>query len=94
MDEMDCNFCSIICFFPAGVRSRIQKKDDYTILVYMIGSDMESDFQMASDDIKEMMDAGSSSNINVVLQTGEQKSGRILPLNIRRIKGGKSTIKI
>ncbi|MGN9867013.1 clostripain-related cysteine peptidase [Bacillus swezeyi] len=60
-------------FFQPASAAGFKKKDDYTILVYMIGSDMESDFQMASDDIKEMMDAGSSSNINVVLQTGGAK---------------------
>ncbi|HEK9103799.1 TPA: hypothetical protein SUB30_005321 [Bacillus pseudomycoides] len=46
---------------------------DYTFLIYMIGSDMESDFHMASDDIQEMINIDSSSNINVILQTGGAK---------------------
>jgi hypothetical protein len=43
---------------------------DYTLLVYMIGSDFESKNYSASKDIAEMEKAGSTSNINVVLQTG------------------------
>lgn len=62
-----------VAFFQPASAALLKEKDDYTILVYMIGSDMESDFHMASDDIQEMMDAGSSSNVNVVLQTGGAK---------------------
>jgi len=43
---------------------------DYTLLVYMIGSDFESKNYSASKDIAEMEKAGSTSNINIVLQTG------------------------
>lgn len=64
-----------VAFFQPASAALLKEKDDYTILVYMIGSDMESDFHMASDDIQEMMDAGSSLNVNVVLQTGGAKMG-------------------
>ncbi len=70
---MDCGFRYFSRLFQPASAALLKEKDDYTILVYMIGSDMESDFHMASDDIQEMMDAGSSSNVNVVLQTGGAK---------------------
>ena len=44
--------------------------DDYTLLVYMIGSDFESKKYSATDDIREIKDAGITSNINIILQTG------------------------
>ena len=43
---------------------------DYTLLVYMIGSDFELKNYSASKDIEEIKDAGIASNINIVLQTG------------------------
>lgn len=43
---------------------------DYTVLVYMNGSDLESDDGFASDDLDEMMSVGSSANMNVVVETG------------------------
>lgn len=45
-------------------------KAAYTILIYMPGSDLESDFHLASDDLKEMMQVGSSSDVRIVLETG------------------------
>lgn len=43
---------------------------DYTLLIYMIGSDFESKKYSATDDIKEIKEAGITSNITIVLQTG------------------------
>ena len=43
---------------------------DYTILIYMIGSDLEDTSYEATKDIKEMLSANISPNINIVLQTG------------------------
>ena len=43
---------------------------DYTILVYLCGSDLESDYGMATLDIQEMLNKSCPSNVNVVLQTG------------------------
>ncbi|MCL2527242.1 MAG: clostripain-related cysteine peptidase [Defluviitaleaceae bacterium] len=43
----------------------------YTIMIYMNGSDLESDFGAATTDIVEMLDSGlDSRNANVVLLTG------------------------
>ena len=50
-------------FFPKDIA-------DYTILIYMIGSDLEDTSYEATKDIKEMLSANISPNINIVLQTG------------------------
>ena len=44
-------------------------ENDVTVLVYMNGSNLESESGEASDDLKEMINAGSSDNVNVVVQT-------------------------
>ena len=49
-------------------------KADCAILIYMVGSDLETKYQMASSDIKEMMEAGSTRRVPVVLQTGGAKA--------------------
>jgi len=46
----------------------------YTILIYMNGSDLESDFGAATDDLVEMLDSGlDSRNAHVVILTGGTK---------------------
>ncbi len=44
-------------------------QDKVTILIYMNGSDLESDSQEATGDLAEMVHAGSSSNVNILVQT-------------------------
>lgn len=48
-------------------------KSDYTVMVYMIGSDLESDAACATEDINEMIESGIGDNVTVVLQTGGTK---------------------
>ncbi|OMF77097.1 clostripain-related cysteine peptidase [Paenibacillus glucanolyticus] len=48
-------------------------KARYTVLIYMVGSDLETNYEMASGDIREMMEVGSSWGIHIVLQTGGAK---------------------
>lgn len=54
---------------PTGFAAA-QTKSDYTVMVYMVGSDLESGGQFASTDLKEMMKIGSTKNVNVVVETG------------------------
>ena len=44
-------------------------EDKVTLMVYMVGSDLESDGGAASEDIAEMA-AANADNINITLQTG------------------------
>jgi hypothetical protein len=43
---------------------------DYTVLVYMVGSDLESQNYAASLDIREMEAVGSTEGVNVIVETG------------------------
>lgn len=52
---------------PIGVA---HKKVDYTVLVYMVASNLESSGYYATEDLKEMMAIGSSPKVNVIVQTG------------------------
>lgn len=45
----------------------------YTILVYMVGSDLESGSGAATNDLIEMAAVGSTKNVNVVVETGGSK---------------------
>lgn len=48
-------------------------KDKVTVMVYLCGSDLESEDGSATMDLKEMMSATLSDNVNVVVQTGGAK---------------------
>lgn len=71
-------FASIIitaCSSPEEESSKQTRQsdggtDDYTIMVYLNGSDLESDGAAATNDLAEMMEIGSQDNINVVVETG------------------------
>ena len=45
-------------------------KDEMTILVYLCGTDLESRSQMATSDLQEMLNAGISDKINLIIYTG------------------------
>ena len=49
------------------------KKIEHTIMVYMVGSDLETVNKVASCDIQEMMNAKYGDDIKIVLQTGGAK---------------------
>ncbi|MCB1145336.1 MAG: hypothetical protein KDK38_00930 [Leptospiraceae bacterium] len=44
--------------------------NSYTVMIYMVGSDLESDGGAASSDLDEMMTAGSTGQLNIIVQTG------------------------
>lgn len=46
------------------------KKDKFTVLVYMCGADLESQNGMATSDLKEMLNAGLSDRVNLLVYTG------------------------
>ena len=59
----------------SGARKKYTKiagegKDTVTIMVYMCGADLESQNGMATADLKEMLSADLSDNINLVIYTG------------------------
>ncbi len=59
-------------------------EDVVTIMIYMIGSDLEADgLGYASADIEEMLEANIGENVNLILQTGGATSWKNT-----NIKGG------
>ena len=58
---------------PASAASSptpIIKTTSRTVLVYMVGSDLESKGGAATADINEMLKVGSTENLNIVITTG------------------------
>ena len=66
----------------------IQKKGlaDYTLLIYMIGSDFEAKKYTATQDIHEMLKAGADSNVNIVLQTGGGIQGNASEVDFTKVQ--------
>ena len=48
-------------------------QDTITLMVYMCGTDLESNYQMATKDLQEMAAAPISNNINIIIYTGGAK---------------------
>ena len=63
---------AIIIIMSIGAESTgVDAIKPYTIMIYMNGSDLESDFGLATDDLAEMLDSGlKSRNANVIILTG------------------------
>jgi len=49
-------------------------QDEFTIMVYMCGSDLESRSGMATADLNEMLHATIADNVNIIVETGGAKS--------------------
>lgn len=59
----------------AGIREKYTKilgdgKDEVTLMVYMCGTDLESEYSMASYDLSEMAAANLGDNVNIIIYTG------------------------
>lgn len=48
-------------------------KDQVTVMVYMCGTDLESNYGMATADLNEMAYAAHSDNVNIIVETGGTK---------------------
>ncbi len=48
-------------------------KDSYTIMVYMCGTDLESNYGMATSDLNEMLHSSLNSKVNILIETGGAK---------------------
>ncbi len=47
---------------------------DYTVLVYVVGSDLESKYYLATADFKEMVQGNPNDSINVIIESGGAKA--------------------
>ncbi|MEG1943582.1 MAG: hypothetical protein RR049_07170, partial [Angelakisella sp.] len=55
---------------PSAMTRSNPKGDSWTILVYLCGTDLESQGSFASVNIEEMTKATQSKNVNVIIETG------------------------
>jgi len=55
---------------PPADQTAAPEAGSFTLMVYIVGSDLESEGGCATMDIAEMLDANLGENVNVVLQTG------------------------
>lgn len=62
--------CLLFCCAFATVELSAQTNKEWTMLVYLDGSDLESGSEAGTIDIEEMLDAGATNNVNVVVLTG------------------------
>lgn len=62
-------FVCIACT-SGNTKSQSKKQKEYTFLIYMNGSDLESEYSAGTEDLYEMMKVGSNDNINIVIETG------------------------
>jgi hypothetical protein len=56
-----------------------------TLLVYVVGSDLESDNNFATGNIQEMMQVGSTADVNIILQTGGAKKDGWLTVQRKKV---------
>lgn len=70
---------------PGGKRPSGIAKDSWTVLVYLCGSNLESQGGSATKDMQEMLKASGSSNIKFVIETGGAKSWRNNTVNARQL---------
>ena len=69
-------------------------KDTVTIMVYMCGTDLESQYKMGTSDLKEMLSASVSDKINLIVYTGGCKRWQVNGISntvnqIWQVKDGK-----
>ncbi len=60
----------LFLFFPFCRGLTASAETSWTVFVYLCGSDLESDSSLGSEDIEEMMDAETGSNVRFVLESG------------------------
>jgi hypothetical protein len=60
----------------------------WTFMVYIVGSDLQTNFNAAINDIVEMWGQGSTGNINIIIATGGSKSEGWQTVNYHRVIQG------
>ena len=79
---VDTNYTQVNGEVAKGARNKYTKlrgkgKDSVTMMVYMLGTDLESQSGMATADLNEMLYAGMNNRkVNVLVQTGGCKRWR------------------
>ncbi len=88
----DTNYSQVNGEVAAGARKKYTKlrgkgKDSVTIMVYMIGSDLESKSGMATADLNEMVYSGlNNKKVNVIVETGGCRRWRNSVINAKKLQ--------
>ena len=61
-------------------------EDVVTVMVYMIGSDLESQAGMGTNDLSEMFYSGIEGNVNLIVQTGGSSRWHVQGIDARKIQ--------
>ncbi|MFZ7121977.1 MAG: clostripain-related cysteine peptidase [Eubacteriaceae bacterium] len=71
-----CVFLFFVCTACTIEENKLadNNKKKYTFLIYMNGSDLETENNAGTSDLYEMMKVGSNENINIVIETGGTKN--------------------
>ncbi|MBR4456600.1 MAG: hypothetical protein IKS32_10290 [Solobacterium sp.] len=74
----DTNQESVSTNVASGARDKFTKilgggQDQVTVLIYMCGTDLESQYGMATSDLNEMLYASHSDKVNILVETGGTK---------------------
>lgn len=60
--------------YAVPYEAEASSKSDYTLMIYMCGSNLESDMGKATDDINEIIKGYSGKKVNIIIQTGGAES--------------------
>lgn len=75
---------------PDSIESSVQLSnsggESWTVMVYLCGTDLESEGGFASSNIKEMMGAVASEDVNILIQTGGTRSWEIEEINTEELQ--------
>ena len=88
----DTNYSQVNGEVAAGARKKYTKlrgkgRDAVTLMVYMIGSDLESRNGMATADLNEMVYSGLNNNkVNVIVETGGCRRWRNSVINAKKLQ--------
>lgn len=69
------SFLRVLCLLAGAVFCVAEQEEaDSIVFVYLCGSDLETEEGVATDDLLEMIDAGTDDNVRFVVQTGGAKA--------------------
>ena len=86
------NLLLLFSFLTFGFIGSVLSQNTSTIMIYMVGSDLESKHDLASTDIDEMIaGAANTSNVNVIVLTGGANKDGWQTLKSWKIENGQKT---
>ncbi len=76
---------SILVVCAGLIYRQTTRPADFVLMVYMVGSDLESVYNIGTEEIRSMMAEGSSSRVKIVVQTGGASRWRMIEIEEGKI---------